>query len=237
MILALATQTTQIPLRLAPHLQNEEGPRTRPRAEPAEAARRRRPGAAAAAAGSGRRRRRTGQPTAASAAPQRRRPPRRCPCWERTDAAAETVAGGAGPHGQELPAGEGAGESWVLVLVGPGWGWVPRARKTEGPSLLGVEAAGWTRSIYLAAILTVSSDGIRLDHQIFIVPGSWDLIDGRWSLFLIGCRMFIPQCIWPDGPVLRCGTRRSKSRFKSCACISISSSSSSFHHLHPSPNK
>lgn len=155
-LLMISATQTQIPLRLAPHRQNEEGPRTRPRAEPAEAARRRRPGAAAAAAGSGRRRRRTGQPTAASAAPQRRRPPRRCPCWERTDAAAETVAGGAGPHCQELPAGEGAGESWVLVLVGPGWGWVPRARKTEGPSLLGVEAAGWTRSIYLATILTVS---------------------------------------------------------------------------------
>ena len=140
--------------RCASPPQYEEGPRTRPRAEPAEAAGIGRPGAAAAAAGSGRRRRRTGQPTAAtSAAPQRRRPSRRG--WEQwTGAAAETVAGGAGPHGQELPAGEGAGESRFLALVvGAGWDWVP----TEGNKAGGVliAEAGWTRSIFLAAILRV----------------------------------------------------------------------------------
>ena len=41
----------------------------------------------------------------------------------------------------------------------------------RGSLIAGVEAAGWTRSIYLAAILTVSTDGIRSDHQIFIVHG------------------------------------------------------------------
>ena len=58
---------------------------------------------------------------------------------------------------------------WVLSWVGVGFR--RRQQGGRGSLIAGVEAAGWTRSIYLAAILTVSTDGIRSDHQIFIVHG------------------------------------------------------------------
>ena len=52
---------------------------------------------------------------------------------------------------------------WVARGLGLCWAWCrPRGGNKSGRVLIaGVEAAGWTRSIYLAAILTVSTDGIR----------------------------------------------------------------------------
>ena len=58
-----------------------------------------------------------------------------------------------------------------LVLSWFGVGFRRRATRRKRVLIAGVEAAGWTRSICLAAILTVSTDGIRSDHQIFIVHG------------------------------------------------------------------
>lgn len=99
------------------HTRHEKGPRTRPRAEPAEAAGRRRPGAAAGGAG---RRRRTGCP-APPAEPKRRRRSRGRRTAPAGPAAAEADAGGAGPHGQELPAGEGTGELSCRSSFVPRW--------------------------------------------------------------------------------------------------------------------
>ena len=97
------------------HTRHEKGPRTRPRAEPAEAAGRRRTGAATGGAGSG-----TGCP-APPAEPKRRRRSRGRRTAPAGPAAAEADAGGAGPHGQELPAGEGTGELSCRSSFVPRW--------------------------------------------------------------------------------------------------------------------